>query len=265
MKKFLLACLISMFVSVAVVPTLATTPEMDAGKVNQGIVQVKVVNPNSKKMKIMIEKDATRYSYVLQAKAVENFPLQMGNGSYTVYILENIEGDQYRVLSSDTVNLSVSNDNIIYLNSVQLIDWDTTMRAIAKAKELTAGLTTEQEKFDAIYNYMITNFAYDFAKLSTVTSDYLPVIDRIYDAKKGICYDYAAVLGAMLRSVQIPSRLIMGYTEYVPEYHAWNEVYLQSQGRWVVVDTTVDASYAAIDQPLGAYKEDAKYKKVKQY
>jgi transglutaminase-like putative cysteine protease len=270
MKKIsIIGCWLVFFLfSIAVpvfspLPAGASTPTLDSSKVDTGIVQVKVVNPNAKKMKILIEKGTVRYSYTLQAKAVESFPLQIGNGSYSVSILENVSGDQYRVLSQQNVTLNVGSENVIYLTSIQLIDWDTTMQAVAKAKELTAGKTTDQDKFDAIYAYMVNNFAYDFDKLSSLTSDYLPVIDKIYNAKKGICYDYSAVFGAMLRSVNIPSKLIMGYCDYVTEYHAWNQVLLN--GSWVVVDTTTDAAYVKAGQAISPIKEAVKYRGVKQY
>jgi len=264
MKKKLMICT-WMFLFLAQVSgvALADGPVVDSTNVNQGIIQIKVVNPNSKKMKILIEKGTVRYSYTLQEKSVESFPLQVGNGAYSVSILENVSGDQYRILSSQSVTLNVNSENVIYLNSIQLIDWNTTMQAVSKAKELTAGKTTEQEKFDAIYGYMVNNFAYDFDKLQVLTADYLPVIDRVYNSKKGICYDYSAVFSAMLRSVGIPSKLIMGYCDYVTAYHAWNEVLVN--GTWSVVDTTTDAAYIQAGKTIEAFKERAKYRGVKQY
>ena len=48
--------------------------------------------------------------------------------------------------------------------------------------------------------------------------------------KKGICFDYAALMTAMLRSQDIPTKLVVGYTGNL--YHAWINVYLEGQG-WV--------------------------------
>jgi transglutaminase-like putative cysteine protease len=51
-------------------------------------------------------------------------------------------------------------------------------------------------------------------------------------SRTGICYDYASLMCAMLRSQGIATRMIHGNT---PQgYHAWNEVYMDGQG-WVVV------------------------------
>jgi hypothetical protein len=33
----------------------------------------------------------------------------------------------------------------------------------------------------------------------------------------------------------------MGYTSNVNGYHAWNEVYMESSKKWIVVDSTYDS------------------------
>ena len=238
---------------------------LDKTNVEKGVIVLQLVNSSNKKMKAIIEKDSNKYTYTLRARASESFPLQMGPGVYTLTTLENVTGNQYKQLSKETIDMSNANENVVFLNSIQLVEWTSTMKAIDKATELTAGLSTEDEKFDAIYNYMTANFAYDFDKISSLPADYIPDTDTIFNLKKGICYDYSCVTGAMLRSVGIPAKLVMGYTEYVDEYHAWNEVYLASQKKWCVVDTTVDAQYVAAKVAIDKIKADSKYKKVKEY
>ena len=71
---------------------------------------------------------------------------------------------------------------------------------------------------------------YDTAKASSVQSGYLPNVDLVLAQKKGICFDYAALMTAMLRSQDIPTKLVVGYTGN--RYHAWINVYLEGQG-WV--------------------------------
>lgn len=43
-----------------------------------------------------------KYTYDMNKKK-EDFSLQMGNGSYTINLLENIEGNKYKVVYKDTV------------------------------------------------------------------------------------------------------------------------------------------------------------------
>ena len=55
-------------------------------------------------------------------------------------------------------------------------------------------------------------------------------IDETLSTKKGICFDYASLTAAMLRSIGIPAKLAIGYSASVR--HAWIDVYIQSVG-WV--------------------------------
>ena len=81
-----------------------------------------------------------------------------------------------------------------------------------------------------VYNFVTKNFTYDTALASSVQSGYLPNVDQVLAQKKGICFDYAAVMTAMLRSQDIPTKLVVGYTGSL--YHAWVNVYIDGQG-WV--------------------------------
>ena len=48
--------------------------------------------------------------------------------------------------------------------------------------------------------------------------------------KKGICFDYAALMAAMLRSQRIPTKLEFGYAG--DAYHAWVTTYIEDEG-WI--------------------------------
>ena len=48
--------------------------------------------------------------------------------------------------------------------------------------------------------------------------------------KSGICFDYAALMTAMLRTQGIPTKLVVGYAGSV--YHAWISTYTEETG-WV--------------------------------
>jgi len=86
------------------------------------------------------------------------------------------------------------------------------------------------EKVETIYNYVTTNIKYDYEKAATVQSGYLPDLDHVLKVKKGICFDYAALMTGMLRSQNIPCKLVVGYAN--TEYHAWISVYSPETG-WV--------------------------------
>ena len=63
-----------------------------------------------------------------------------------------------------------------------------------------------------------------------VKSGYLPVLDEVLAEEKGICFDYAALMTAMLRSQKIPCKLVVGYAGAT--YHAWISVWTEENG-WI--------------------------------
>lgn len=81
-----------------------------------------------------------------------------------------------------------------------------------------------------VYNYVVNSVTYDTVKASSVQSGYLPNVDVVLAQRKGICFDYAALMTAMLKSRDIPTKLVVGYTGNL--YHVWINVYLEGQG-WV--------------------------------
>jgi transglutaminase-like putative cysteine protease len=110
----------------------------------------------------------------------------------------------------------------------------------------------------------VKNIQYDTAKVFDLLYDYLPDIVDTYTTNKGICYDYAALLAAMLRSIGIPAKLVKGYASYAPDtYHAWNEVFIE--GEWITVDPTRDATLRASGMAYDLRKEDADYTIVYEY
>ncbi|MDF9844734.1 MULTISPECIES: transglutaminase-like domain-containing protein [unclassified Paenibacillus] len=269
MKKFYFM-LLTLFVVVTSVQTstasaaTADSSWLNTSKLDQGVVAVSYDVPADKRIKVMITKDGNSYTYNLYAsQSTESFPLQQGNGTYKVSVLENTTGNKYKVVSSEDVELKLSNANAVYLSSVQNVKWTSSDKAVLKAKQLTQGLTTDEAKVKAIYNYIVANVKYDNALAANVTPDYIPNNDNTLLSKKGICYDYASLFATMLRSEGIPTKLVMGNTSYVSTYHAWNEVLLN--GKWVTIDTTVDAGLAKNNKDVGLTKVASKYSAAKFY
>ncbi|WP_019913673.1 transglutaminase-like domain-containing protein [Paenibacillus sp. HW567] len=269
MKKFFFTLLTLFVVVTSVQAGSAEAASTDTGWLNtaqldQGVISVSYAVPKDKRVKLMITKDSNSYTYNLYAsKQTETFPLQQGNGSYKVSVLENTTGNKYKVISSETVDLSLSNANAVYLGSVQNVKWSSSDTTVLKAKQLTQGLTTDEAKVKAIYNYIVSNVKYDYTLASNVSTDYIPNNDNTLLTKKGICYDYASLFATMLRSEGIPTKLVMGNSSYVSTYHAWNEVLLN--GKWVIIDTTVDAGLAKNSQTAGLIKDASKYSAAKFY
>lgn len=243
----------------------AERAEVDILGVAQGAVTLNYsLEQQTPKIKVMVQKNGKSLYYDLKGgQGTETFPLQMGNGTYTVAVLENVTGNQYRYLTKETVNLAEEDALSVYLQSVQLVKWNEDDPVIQMARELTRGMDKDADKLAAIYGYVVGNYTYDYSKLGKLPSDYLPDINNTDRTKKGICYDFAAVLAAMLRSVDIPAKLIKGYGDAVDGYHAWNEVYID--GKWKPIDTSYDIQMREYKQKYAMYKDPAKYDKVSEF
>lgn len=234
---------------------------IDISKADSGLVMVKHESSKAR-AKIMIEKDGIKYTYDLQ-KDSENFPLQLGRGYYRVTIYENIGGNKYKGVESESFNVNLPDENSPFLQSVQAIDWSEAVNAVKKAKDLTKDCTEDIEKLEAIYNYIVHNLKYDLTKKDAIAAGYVPDIDKIVAAGGGICYDFSSVMAGMLRSVGIPAKLIKGYSKVTTVYHSWNEVYIN--GRWMIVDTSYDSQMNSYKSSYAMEKPSSWYDKKYEY
>lgn len=226
--------------------------KMDFSNASDGYVRIS--NTTAKKrLKVQVIRNNTTYNYDLKnGGKVEVYPFQLGEGEYKVRVLENTTGNKYTPLAEKSINVKLNSKFIPFLKPNQYIMYSNDWAVVKKAAELTKGKKTDQEKIDAIYAYIVKNIKYDTKKAATVQVGYLPNVDETLNTKKGICFDYAAILSAMLRSQGIPSRMIIGTVSPKDIDHAWNEVYTPESG-WVTMKiefkghqwNRVDSTFAA--------------------
>ena len=234
---------------------------IDKSQVNSGVININY--NNGKVGAVRVSKGSTSYDYIL--KGNETIPLQLGNGEYTVLVLENAGGNKFKQIAKETITLKSIDSNEVYLQSIQMINWNNDMNAIKKAKELTKNAKNNKEKVESIYNYIITNVSYDNDKANKLSSNYIPKIDETLKSQKGICYDYASLFAAMARSVGLPTKLLMGHKNDINEYHAWNQVYLEDTNEWITIDTTYDAGKQKGSKSIPMIKDIQDYKIEKEY
>ena len=92
-----------------------------------------------------------------------------------------------------------------YLNNGGATLWDTQTEELAD--EICAGCATDAEKVQAIYNWMIANFEYDYSYQTLL--QYFDV-RRTLSTRKGVCYDFANLFAALCRSQNIPCYVVDG-------------------------------------------------------
>ena len=61
-----------------------------------------------------------------------------------------------------------------------------------------------------------------------------------FNKKRGICFDFSCLFTAMAKDIGLKSRIIVGKAFNGNEYisHAWNQVYLEDENRWINIDST---------------------------
>ena len=239
-----------------------TKSEINAAASEDGYVKIKYLKETTKKLKVIIEKDKGKYTYDLNNKGeYDTYPLQMGDGKYKIRVFENIGGNRYATKQTVTITVKLKDEKAPFLAPNQLVNFADTSETIKKAAELTEDKTDDFEKIDVIYDYIITNIKYDTEKANTVKSGYLPSIDEILKTNKGICFDYASIMASMLRSQDIPAKLVTGYSSKLNVFHAWNEVYTEETGwiklnemyfdgfQWRLMDSTIASSGKQSNSP----------------
>ena len=205
---------------------------VDASNTQYGYVMVKYDGNSDAKKKVIVQcPNGTKYTYNLNKKGeYESFVLSGGDGKYSIGVYENVEGTKYSTLFTQALDVKLENQFAPFLSSNQYVSFTTDSAAVKKAAELTAGLSDELAKVQAVYHFVIGNITYDKVEAQTVQSGYLPDVDEVLATKKGICFDYAALMASMLRSQNIPTKLVVGYTGTA--YHAWISTYTTESG-WV--------------------------------
>lgn len=233
---------------------------IDASNTSQGYVMVKY-NGTNEKVKLQITcPDQSCYTYLISGReAYDTFPLTAGNGSYALQVLENVAGDTYTVSLAQSINVSIEDEFLPFLYPNQYVNFHTDSKAVSKGSDLAKDTYSDLDVVQNIYNYVIKNISYDTAKAQNVSYGYVPDIDDTLSSKKGICFDYAALMTSMLRSQNIPTKLEVGYSG--DAYHAWISTYIDDKG-WVddIIQFNGD-TWQIMDPTLAATNDSAAVKK----
>lgn len=139
---------------------------------------------------------------------------------------------------------------------LQLPD-SVTPRTRALAREITERATNTYDKVKAIEAWLAENYRYDIE--SPVPPEGQDAVDHfLFDADVGFCEQFASATAVMLRSLDIPTRFVAGYTPgrrnpFTGFYevrnsdaHTWVEVWFPRVG-WYEFDPTFDIPPAEED------------------
>ncbi len=227
---------------------------VDYSNTADGYVMVKFLKNETVRLKVQVNGPAVKYTYNVNPGEWTVFPLSDGNGSYTVNLFKNVVDNRYTTVLSCSFTAKMKNEFAPFLRPNQYVNYENEPLTAATASKVVNDGATNLEKVKAVYDYVVKNISYDYEKAATVQSGYLPDLDTIIKTKKGICFDYAALMTGMLRSLNVPCKLVVGYAGV--EYHAWISVWSEEKGwidgaiffngtNWQTMDPTYAASGAA--------------------
>lgn len=243
---------------------------IDVSNVSQGYVMAKYTGNSNGTIKLIVQKtNGSSYTYnIFKKNDYEVFPLTEGDGTYKVTVYEGIGGTKYVTANGTSVKVNIKDELLPFLHPNQYVWFDKNSPVVSLAQKVVGSETDSMEKVKLIYEYVIKNVAYDYNKAKTVKSGYVCDIDATLKSKKGICLDYAAVMAAMLRSQNIPTKLVVGYAG--TQYHAWISIYSKEEGwienviyfdgkSWTMMDPTMASTSKKADFKMDEKKYSAKY------
>lgn len=236
--------------------------ELDISNKSEGYIMLNYKASN-KKVKVQITSPKNKdYIYpVTKTNEFITYPLPEKSGTYKITVLESIDtqSNRYAICFNKEIEVKLKNKYKPFLYANYYISFQKDSLCVKKAQELSKNCYTSLDVVSNIYHYIIKNITYDKQKAKNVQYGYVPCPDDTLKTKTGICFDYASLMSAMLRSQGIPTKLEVGYVEDV--YHAWISCYVKEIG-WVDHIIEFDGkNWSLVDPTLGANNTKSDVKK----
>lgn len=174
---------------------------------------------------------------VTNSQIAKNLPHIIDN-SFKIVIRQN---DSKESTTNKDLNKSRT---IVYYNGVTLDEGVRSNESInGFAKKLVQNDSNTKAKAKTLYNWIGSNISYDHDKANKVLNNDFNVQSgaiTTFNSKQGICFDYSCLYVAMCRANNIKVRLVTGegFNGVSWVSHAWNQVYVPEEDKWINVDTT---------------------------
>lgn len=232
--------------------TLGSSPLiLDISNQDQGYLTAESDSDDSRMNIQLTAPSGVVYSYFLEPDEQTVLPFSEGSGEYLITCYQQVDGNQYAALYTETLTIKLQNEFLPFLYPNQYVNFSSKSEACKLAASLVKEDMTDIDILKTFYTYVTSHISYDYDKADSVEAGYLPDIDDTLSTGTGICFDYAALTTAMLRSQDIPCKLQIGYSGDVK--HAWIDVYIRGSGwvtkavsfdgdTWKLMDPTFDAN-----------------------
>ncbi|MDV6012172.1 DUF3488 and transglutaminase-like domain-containing protein [Haloechinothrix sp. LS1_15] len=125
---------------------------------------------------------------------------------------------------------------------------DVDPRIVARTEEITAGEDTPFDQVSALWQYFMSDGGFTYDTSTAPASDSDALVDFVLHGKRGFCQQFASAMAVMVRTLDIPARVALGFTSGEQrdgqrvitsrDAHAWVEVYFGEEHGWVAFDPT---------------------------
>ena len=204
---------------------------IDASNASDGYVMVKLKEAMEGNFKVLVDAldISVRYTFSLANDgSYEVIPLTEGSGNYKIIVLKQTSANKGATVLKEEFYVDIADEFSVFLTPTQYCMYNVNSQCVKLASTLTAGMN-ELQKIEAIYEYVTENIEY-VSTAENAANGYIPDPDRTLKNKSGICFDYASLMAAMLRSQRLPTKVVVGYAGDI--YHAWISVYVKGSG-WI--------------------------------
>ena len=144
-------------------------------------------------------------------------------------------------------------------------------RIYQMARDITRNHRNEIDKAIALETHLRTQYEYSFESIFA-SQGYTPLGEFLFETRKGHCEYFASALVMLLRSIDIPARLVTGllahnqnpvtgfYEVHSLDGHAWVEAYVDDKG-WMLLEPTAYYPMPEASEP----STELTAEKIKQY
>lgn len=231
---------------------------VSADEADQGAVIVKWHGTGDEDIRVRVRLEGEggeEYTYRMDDLSGTRITFTQGPGKYRVRVLQHVSGTRFRVVY-ETV-LEADPGDGAFLGPNAMVRYGPDSGFVAMAADLCEGDGSRTDDIGAVYNYVRRTVKYDQEKAGLISSGAwtggsVPDLEAVYDDGKGVCYDIAGLMTAMLRSRGVPCMLVYGDMDDI--YHAWCMVLPDEDGtagtmdltggEWCILDPTVGSCTA---------------------
>ena len=170
-----------------------------------------------------------------------------------IYLDNLIKYDPYGKVRSEHLELYLSEEDTETITNL--------------AVEITKDKLRDYDKALAISEWVSDNIYYDMD--AYYSGSYLTDVMSTLELRRSVCSGYANLTAALLRSINIPAKIVFGFAlgmgtsgswdgvYHDDPNHAWNEAYVD--GRWIIIDTTWNSNNTYMDGEYYAREKDYRY------